>query len=355
MNRNLLLGSLAAAGSILVTLGLTELVLRTIDYPPSNFSPWIRAADTAYRYAPDLDTRMRRAPEYDVRFETNALGLRDDEISETADGPRVMFIGDSFTSGFGVERGELFVDLVEADLGVDVVNAGVGGYEVIHQVQYLRERGRALAPDLVVYVLYLGNDLSRNDEWRETADGGLEAADRVYPVRVERELKLGRLIRNLRYRAAGREAEERGAWEPFPDYLAMCALDLTDSAVKDYEASRRELLELRDEVAAAGAELLVAVFSYRTAVDPVERGRYESELGPRAAEHDLDRPEREILAFLASNEIATVNLNDALRARYAGGTAPLYFEIDGHFTPEGHRVTADALLGALRPWVGRRP
>jgi lysophospholipase L1-like esterase len=90
-------------------------------------------------------------------FHTNALGLRDDEVTD--DGrPRILAIGDSCTFGWGVEQGEAYPQVLQAlldDGGVGarryrVINAGVPGYTSHHGRTYLRERGRDLRPAVVI-------------------------------------------------------------------------------------------------------------------------------------------------------------------------------------------------------------
>jgi len=170
-SRARLFGLAAAVLGLAVSAGLAEVALRVADYPPSNFSPWIRSDRYGFRLAPGIATRMR-GPEYDVEVRTNSLGLRDDEPGPKA-GPRVLLLGDSFAMGYGVPRGELFADLLEKQLGIDVVDAGTGGYEIVQQPRMLADLAPRLQPDLVVYALYLGNDLAQNDEWEVAPDGAL--------------------------------------------------------------------------------------------------------------------------------------------------------------------------------------
>jgi hypothetical protein len=323
-----------------------EFSLRALDYPPSSFSPWVRDADTAYRYASNLRTRMSRPPEYDVAFATNSVGLRDDEIG-TKSGPRVLLIGDSFTSGYGVERSQTVASLLEKRLEVDVVNAGVGGYELVHQVHYFESRGYELDADLVVLLLYLGNDLSRNGEWRETEDGGLASLTRTYPTRASAEFKLTKLYKQMRYSQRLDQAA-RAPWQPFDDYLALCERELGKEAQSAYESSRQHLGRLRDAVEASGAEFLVAMFSYRTTVEPQALADLEAEVRGFSERYDLDLPAREIDAYLSGAEIEHLDLVPDLRRRYADRGELLYFPVDGHFTEEGNLAVAELLEAPLR-------
>ena len=97
-------------------------------------------------------------------FHTNALGLRDDEIVD--DGrARILAIGDSCTFGWGVEQREAYPQVLQRLLDADrpgryrVVNAGVPGYTSYHGRLYLRERGLALRPDVVI-AAYGFNDIA---------------------------------------------------------------------------------------------------------------------------------------------------------------------------------------------------
>lgn len=78
---------------------------------------------------------------------------------------RVLFVGDSFTYGYGADDECTIPRLVERALqgrfaDVEVINAGFHGSSSMQYELYLRKEGFALAPDLIVLVVYPGNDLS---------------------------------------------------------------------------------------------------------------------------------------------------------------------------------------------------
>lgn len=343
--KRLAFNAVVVGAAVLLTLAVAEGALQLADFPPSNFSPWISDPATAYRFASNLDERMVR-PEYDVRFQTNSLGMRDDEVGPKK-GLRVLLLGDSFTCGYGVERGQMFADLLEQALGVEIVNAGVGGWEIVHQLHYYRDRGRRLAPDLVVYALYLANDLTRNEEWVEHAGNRLESRQRKYPVRLRYQFKLPALVSRLGYRLKEEKADRQSEWVPYPDYLSICQRSLGPEGTERYRTAERLLGELRTEVEASGARFLVALFSYRTVTEPPTRRRFLASRGDGGASLDLERPEREVTAFLDSIGVDYLRLNGPLRDAYQD-QAPLYFHSDGHFTARGHRVVADAMTPVLR-------
>lgn len=332
---------LAFAATLLALL-VVEGVLRLADWPPED-PVWRPCRETAFCFAPNLDYR-HMAAEYDVRFQTNRLGLRDDEVGPKR-GMRILLLGDSFTCGYGVERAETFADLLEMQLQTEVLNAGVGGFEAIHQLHYYRSAGRLLQPDLVIYALYLNNDLTNNRLWRPTADGGLERSDGRPALESQGLSKLACLLKRP---VLVRRIAHAWPHSPPPDarpgqrYLALCAEPLGAEAADDYRTTVELLEQLRDEVVASGARFLVVSFPLRAVVEEADPEHYP------AADHDgttydLLRPTREITARLAAVGIEHLPLSEPLRADRQRLGSPLYFRADGHWNATGHRCLAEHL------------
>lgn len=108
------------------------------------FSGWDYQWDNAYAY-----------------FTTNSLGMRDRttrEVSLSSGGHRILFIGDSFTEGFGIPFEKTWFALVEKALakeGIDSLNAGVGSYSPIiyfTKTKHLVEKERLKFNELVVFL-----------------------------------------------------------------------------------------------------------------------------------------------------------------------------------------------------------
>lgn len=338
-----LVKALLACVSTLFALGVAELALRVVDWPSAD-PVWAADPATAFRFASRLDYRHIQ-PEYDVAFATNSLGQRDDEAVEKA-GPRVLLLGDSFTCGYGVERHETFADQLEARLQVDVVNAGVGGYETIHQLRYFQSRGRDLKPDVVVYAMYLGNDLPNNRHWTTTEDGRLVRVDGGPALCPPRELKLVSLAKRSVWlrrafhaakQLAGFGPAEGRPWRPDTRYLALCARELDAEAQADLAEARILLAKLRDEVQASGARLLVVTIPTR--VD-VEHDAHDVGC-------DFARPSRDVAGMLDGLGIANLALYEPLRQDHARLSEPLYYPRDGHWNALGHACAAEHLAGWL--------
>ncbi len=103
-------------------------------------------------------------PQFNTSIEINSKGLRDDEHTYRRPHPskkRVLVLGDSFAWGFGVEKSERFSELLEQQLNVEVINAGVSGYSTDQEFLWYKYEGYQYEVDLVV-LLFCGNDESDN-------------------------------------------------------------------------------------------------------------------------------------------------------------------------------------------------
>jgi hypothetical protein len=180
---------LALAVSLAMFFALLEGGLRLLDKgpPPSLLQP---DPELGWSKKPHAEI-VRKTSAFRVHFATNSDGLRDDPIGPKRDGEfRVLALGDSFTFGFGVERDQHFVDLLEGywrseGRDVRVINAGTEAWDTAQAARWLELHGSRFQPDAVLVFPY-ENDLywnsqthylthGRVDKPRYREDGTLEA------------------------------------------------------------------------------------------------------------------------------------------------------------------------------------
>lgn len=108
-------------------------------------------------------------PNSNVSISINSKGLRDGEHNyEKQEGKfRILALGDSVTFGSGVPHEYIYHSVIEKNLiekgyDVEVLNAGVGGYEFSQQKTYYLEEGYKYNPDIVIFGVVL-NDLGKPD------------------------------------------------------------------------------------------------------------------------------------------------------------------------------------------------
>lgn len=101
--------------------------------------------------------------DFSVNVKINSYGLRDHEYAlERTSKKRMLVLGDSYGWGFGVEHAERFDEILERRYtDWEIINASVSGYGTDQQFLYLRDKGMAYNPD-VVLLLFHANDFSNN-------------------------------------------------------------------------------------------------------------------------------------------------------------------------------------------------
>jgi len=101
---------------------------------------------------------------YGVDIKINSLGFRDFEYpkEKPPNKKRIIFIGDSFTLGWGVPLNRTFAKQVEQMLNktdhiYEVINMGIGNYNSMMEVELFKLKGLPLKPDLLI-MSYFIND-----------------------------------------------------------------------------------------------------------------------------------------------------------------------------------------------------
>lgn len=165
-NLGLLVASLAAA-FLAVELGLRVF--------PNQFERQFRAdrlQELHLRYNPRPDGLYTLIPNTVVQhhgacytvdgIQTNAQGFRDKPWMKEAGAQRVALLGDSIIEGLQVERPRLMAAVLSQRMGIDVLNAGISGYSTVTELMAYQQLVRPFKPELVILVVYPGNDIEGN-------------------------------------------------------------------------------------------------------------------------------------------------------------------------------------------------
>lgn len=346
---------LALLVSALIAVGVFEGGLRLIGMgPPKTLNRFDSAL--GWTKKPGLQV-TRKTGEFEVEFEMNDLGLRDDaDQSEVkSDGmTRVLCLGDSFTLGFGVNRPDLFVDHLESwwkaeGRQVDVVNAGTEAYATDQEVVWLQEHGQTWSPDVVLLFAY-ENDLYYNGQDHYL----LSSKPRFSPAGV---LETGELqdtgaksffqrtaIGNLfgskpqldTFRPAGGSREVFKEFGPLfkqqPDFMGD-ALARTSGALKAFKATC-------DQLGAKG--ILVTIPSHSAVHEDFAQNFGKNFLGVERAAWDPNKPVQAFLNAAKQAGVPTIDPSARLRALQSAGTE-LYHTVDFHLNPAGNRALAEIL------------
>lgn len=375
---------------VLMLFGAMEAGLRLMGAGPQ---PTIHRFDEQLGWSKIPFARSHRVSrEFDVRFQIDGLGLRDDFAGQEkpqdaawtaaresflADHPaadrspkrgdnrrRVLVLGDSFALGYTVDRDELFVDLLERRFkaeqrAMDVVNAGTEGWSTDQEVVWYARHGQLFDADTVVLCTY-DNDLWWNSQTKYRRFPKPRFAPFVPgrpPLQEQLVLQdpgertwfestaVGSLVANLR--------DPMPTWSPD----GKARFDMESSAyfveppaeavqAQVFERTAAALKELERLCAQNGATLVVAPIPNKAAVVAEAEGRFMAKFGELQDKVRPDQPVETVLKLCRQLGLNAVDARPALRAAAAEG-ASLYYDSDWHLDPSGNLVYAKFLYEEL--------
>lgn len=175
-NKDLLINISVCIITFVILFSLFEIVLRTIESKP-RYSP--DNAFTFYEYDEYLGWKNKinasgifHTAETASYVEINSKGLREEEFGydKPKDIKRILFFGDSFTWGYGINISDRFTDIFEriiqerASREYEVINMGTSGYGTDQEYLLLAQEGVKYAPDIIIFVYFWNDirDVSRN-------------------------------------------------------------------------------------------------------------------------------------------------------------------------------------------------
>ena len=314
-------------------------------------------------------TVTRSTSEYTVTYHINALGLRDDDdltYAKPEGTKRILFLGDSFTLGYTVDRKDLFVDLLEGKLReegrkIQVLNGGTEGYSNDQELLWLREEGFKFAPDLVVLVFY------QNDVFWNSQDHYLRFPKPLFPAEGDAEAPVNPLLRDpgkqgwfaahtaLGKMIAGLSAPlpmfRTAAGSVIPKEWGVLLTPRPDFMEKAWKHTAAVFRGLRKSCEAKGVRVLVALVPAKAQVYPRFRAEQQKRLGVPENQWNPDLPFEGMDPLLRDVGLDVVNplarFREEAKKRAAAGETELYYEKDRHFSPEGNRLFAQVLYHKL--------
>ncbi|MET0707812.1 MAG: SGNH/GDSL hydrolase family protein [Tardiphaga sp.] len=299
-----------ALATAIVTMAALEIVLRVADF--RELREGVDERSLNYRYdaelgwspAPNSSSVVTNARTFQARH--NSLGLRDIEFVPDAR-PTILFLGDSFVWGLDAEADERFSDLLRRRISSHkIVAAGVSGFGTDQEYLLLQRLWPKIEPAVVVLMFCTQNDRQDNSTniryegyqkpyFVTAPDGSLELRGQPVPKSRLQVIKEDWLVRNL--------------------WLARLAsavnLKLRHPQLSVPDPTERLVGRLRDFVQARGARFLVGL-QYR---------------------------DEDLMRYLQAEKISFVGFDGA--DFYPGAAAGT------HWTPAGHRLVAERVLGLL--------
>lgn len=315
---------------------------------PRSYSQYSFVSDPVLGHvpSPNFVGRMTFVDEYDVTFHTNADGLRDREYEANPPSvKRILVVGDSFVWGTGVGQSEVFAKVLEQRLNgneassrYEVINAGVGGYSIDQYEIWLDRLRPKYAPDIVLLVLFVGNDFGK------------------YPPRDSLPIYRWIQVKNG-YRVRVRNKVDSWVrWNSALGFFVLGRMDRLEETIhksfrgqENVEAivatAEPYLDAIRYKTERARARIVVLIIpDKRQLHKELSRQKRINKEPVMVLSKGFERRRQLALKYLDSVGVPYLDLFPRFQKR---PVQRLYYEIDGHFSPEGHAYVAEL----LEPWL----
>jgi hypothetical protein len=300
----------AIAIMTIVTLAALEVILRVVDL--RELREGVSERSLSYQYDSELGwmpipgSRSTVTNARAIQAQHNSLGLRDEEFVPDAR-PTMMFLGDSFVWGLDAEAGERFSELLKPRLPTyKILAAGVSGFGTDQEYLLLQKLWPKVKPAIVVLIFCTNND--REDNSSNIRYEGYQKP--YFTTSPDGSLVLqGQPVAKSRLQAIKEDWWVRNSW--LVRLGNAVYLKLRHPAMRVPDPTEKLVDKIRDFVEANGGKFLVG---------------------------------------LQASDAALIRHLDAARIPYVsfdGADAYPGAALGAHWTPEGHRLVAERLLGLL--------
>ena len=362
--------------STVVTLGMVEVALRLFTPPPPPPESTLRTftehdPELGWRGVPDARGTFQ-THDFAIDVALNEGGWRDDAPG-SAGGRTIILLGDSYSWGYGVERGEMFADLLEDLLpATDVRNFGISGFATDQELLVLRKHGLLLHPDAVIVQITLANDLSHIvkkkayhlPKPRFVLSGDSLALEGVPVPAVENWDQIQRLggARSFLESHVRLYSWVRPRWSQLTTTLGEALGDDEMTEPRRMKPFRRQpdgktekawklmealLREIRREADSVGCPVVLLAVPDPLQVDDImwEWALENFALDPGA--YDQETPNRRLQEIAGRLELPVADPRGTLRDCLEAGCDPFLTAEDPHWNLEGNRRVAALLAGVI--------
>jgi hypothetical protein len=293
----------------------------------------------------------------------NSHGHRDIEV--TLKKPpgvfRILVLGDSFTVGANVRQEEAYPKVVEKRLKsvypeIQVVNAGVGGWDPFQYAQYFEHYGYQFEPDLILVGFFVGNDTYSDASTVGQLGTAIlghrlskDAAARRFiklQVFLYEHSNLARLLLN-KGPAASRTVVRKQCDDFTEQYLAIQRARIPNhlrysSAQRDKARNAVNQIHRIKDRAGDSVPVIVALLPDENQVNETLQKRILT--ANEISAYDFKMPQSMLIEMFHEIGIPTIDVLPAVLADHRC----LYMN-DTHWTPEGQELAASVIFEQLMP------
>jgi len=311
-----------------------------------------------HRLRPGAAARYTTA-EFSTDIAINPQGVRDDApIGPKGPGERrVVILGDSLVLSVQVDLAQTFAKHLERGLNAvegggpwRVINAGVQGYGPVDEWLFYKHVVDALDPDLVLLMVFVGNDAVEafdKQTWIDADGPPAAATSDAAASLVRRVTRSSMVLQNVRLRwdLLQSAVEGPGAERPLTSYLASPPPDV----INGLAVSRRAFGLIAERAAARGARTGLVLMPARFQTDDADYERLRAIVAAGGDTLVRDAATERFRDALTPLALPMTDLLPALRAQ--PNRHELFFQENVHLTPRGHVVVGEALLTFVRTLI----
>jgi hypothetical protein len=298
----------------------------------------------------------------------NSHGHRDVEVTlaKPAGVFRILVLGDSFTVGANVRQEEAYPKVLEKHLKsvygprIQVVNAGVGGWDPFQYAQYFEHYGRQFEPDLILIGFFVGNDtfsdLTNTGQLGTAILGHRLSKDSTARPLIKLQVflyehsNLARLLLN-RAPLASKTLIRKQCDDFTEQYLAIQRARMPNHlryniAQRDKAQNAVNQIRRIKDRAGDSVPVIVALLPDENQVNQTLQKRILQ--ANEVSEYDFKMPQSMLTELFRDVGIPTIDVLPFVLADHRC----LYMN-DTHWRPEGHELAASVIFEELTPILAR--
>lgn len=363
--RVLIFSLIMSFGVVVFCFVIAEITLRL--FAPQNTEPNPRGL---YAKDPELDfvlapkiSGVSKSPEWNVKVETNSIGIRERELTKKAIGERrILILGDSFTFGSGVEVEEVYPRQVEGFLqsgglpNFTVINAGVPAYSTFQEVIWFERIVDLIQPDAVILGFFLGNDFHDNILLNKyDVISGYLVTKSVHGSRLSLTERLG-IPPEIKIMLRTKLHLYVFLMNIWSTTLVRAGLADTDEMFEIYQENlTQKTMEIISKTRDALSRLTALCHkrSLPLGLVLIPDGRVAEILDQKRG-YQFERPAKIVSKLVEIEGIPVLDLSRDFKEK-----SDLYFPVDGHWNAKGHlvagRIIAKSLLdGKLKALLDKQ-
>lgn len=278
---------------------------------------------------PNSTFRQRsNSGEFDVHYSINELGFRDRPLSIGEPKRTLIFVGDSFTEGYGVEQDERFSEYATS-LNTNTVVGAVSGYNIkdyIKTLSYLRDNG--VTAETIVIGLCVENDIMDYDEMpinaRQESDSKI--------IRLKHWLNTNSSLFNM----LATSVRSNATLNKLAISIGLAASKANRGRAEFNYKEIRSSVRLLSSAHKFGKHVIILII-------PDRRIWSKDNYASKAAVARLKLLRNE----LAQSGFDVVDVTDRFNKNGLSPFSQYHFPIDGHWNADGHRTSGEMIANKL--------